>query len=182
MYTFRVRARDLSFIAEITISEKLICEICMSTLRFLAAVWDFQLGPLPPRRQLRESEDSSQGCHIGIKAATLRNARRIDPTVFDQLGLVLLGVDSNGRVFMGVFTGVGEDGWVSVKKDSWRPVWTCESCGKIATDQTEAGQMLPCRNCGHENESFGPHLWRGKCADMAYDVVVNDEGMRGRQG
>lgn len=29
---------------------------------------------------------------------TLRNAKKIDPAVFDKLGLVLLGVDSKGNV------------------------------------------------------------------------------------
>lgn len=29
---------------------------------------------------------------------TLRNAKRIDPAVFDRLGMVLLGVDSKGKV------------------------------------------------------------------------------------
>jgi hypothetical protein len=29
---------------------------------------------------------------------TLRNAKRIDPAVFDRLGLVLLGIDSKGNV------------------------------------------------------------------------------------
>jgi hypothetical protein len=81
-----------------------------------------------------------------------------------------------------VFMGAGSGGWVRVKKDSWRPVWTCESCGKLAIDQTESGQMLPCRACRHENESFGPHLWCGELADMKdTGVVVNDEVMRVRQ-
>ncbi len=33
----------------------------------------------------------------GVLVTTLRNARRVDPKVFDKLGLVLLGIDSKGR-------------------------------------------------------------------------------------
>jgi hypothetical protein len=38
------------------------------------------------------------GYHQVALVTTLRNARRIDPGVFDRLGLVLLGIDSKGNV------------------------------------------------------------------------------------
>jgi len=81
-------------------------------------------------------------------------------------------------VFMGA--GFGTTGWATVKKDSWRPLWFCESCGHAAIEQTKTGQMLPCRDCGHENESFGPNVWRGKCADSPHHVTINDDLMRKR--
>jgi hypothetical protein len=77
--------------------------------------------------------------------------------------------------------------WLFVKKNSWRPVWVCESCNKITIDQIETGQMLPCRNCGHENESFLPNFWNGTDAVIETDrdrprwVIVSDEAMRRRE-
>jgi hypothetical protein len=70
--------------------------------------------------------------------------------------------------------------WRMVKKDSWRPVWVCESCNKAAIDQIETGQMLPCRNCRHENETFGPNLWYGEGPDGLY-VIGNTNAMQQRE-
>jgi len=77
--------------------------------------------------------------------------------------------------------------WLFVKKNSWRPVWVCESCNKMTIDQIETGQMLPCRNCGHENESFLPNFWNGTDAVTETDrdrprwVIVSDDLMGRRE-
>jgi len=44
------------------------------------------------------AEAQAYGYNQVALVTTLRNARRIDPAVFDRLGIVLLGVDSKGNV------------------------------------------------------------------------------------
>src|SRR5208337_3720201 len=44
------------------------------------------------------AEALAYGYNYVAMVTTLRNAKAIDPKVFDKLGLILLGVDSKGRV------------------------------------------------------------------------------------
>lgn len=44
------------------------------------------------------AEAKAYGYDSVALVTTLRNAKRIDPRIFDKLGLVLLGVDSKGNV------------------------------------------------------------------------------------
>ena len=44
------------------------------------------------------SEALAYGYNQVALVTTLRNAKRIDPAVFDRLGMVLLGIDSKGNV------------------------------------------------------------------------------------
>ena len=44
------------------------------------------------------SEALAYGYDQVALVTTLRNAKRIDPAVFDRLGMVLLGIDSKGNV------------------------------------------------------------------------------------
>jgi len=64
--------------------------------------WKIALEIKTPRDDLTRglgqlAEALAFGYTHGVLVTTLRNARRIDPKVFDKLGLVLLGIDSKGR-------------------------------------------------------------------------------------
>jgi len=71
-----------------------------------------------------------------------------------------------------------------IARNSWRPVWACQSCNKPGIYQTKTGQMLPCLSCGHENDSFGPNLWFGRGTDEKGRptwLIVSDDLMRQRE-